>query len=191
MGEGRGWGSRRKMSDRLLVLNAGSSSLKFGVYEMPADADVALLCRGQMVAIGAKPRFTAADAAGKPLDGTSDPLPAIPTHGAALTFLLGWLRESGQGVALAGAGHRVVHGGTAFTAHCLLTPEIITQLAALEPLAPHHQPHNLAAIRALRNQLPDLPQVACFDTAFHATQPAEARRLPLPREYEQQGLLRY
>jgi len=180
------------MPDRLLVLNAGSSSLKFGVYEVPADdADVALLCRGQMAAIGAKPHFTATDAAGKPLDGTSDPLPAIPTHAAALTFLLGWLRESGQGVALAGAGHRVVHGGTAFTAHCRLTPDIIGQLAALEPLAPHHQPHNIAAIRALRNQLPDLPQVACFDTAFHATQPAEARRLALPREYEEQGLLRY
>ena len=133
MEEGRDGGlAAAHMSDRLLVLNAGSSSLKFGVYEIPADdADVILLCRGQIAAIGSKPHFTAADAGGKALDGTNDPLPAIPTHAAALTFLLGWLRESGQGVSLAGAGHRVVHGGTAFTAHCRLTPEIITQLAAL------------------------------------------------------------
>ena len=180
------------MSDRLLVLNAGSSSLKFGVYEIPAaDADVLLICRGQIASIGSKPRFAAADAGGRPVEGTLEPLPAIPTHAAALTFLLGWLRESGQGVGFAGAGHRVVHGGTAFAAHCRLTADIIGRLAELESLAPHHQPHNLAAIRALVHQVPDLPQVACFDTAFHASQPAEARRTSLPRAYAEQGIVRY
>jgi acetate kinase len=180
------------MSSRLLVLNAGSSSLKFGVYAVPdGDADLALVCRGQIAGIGPKPRFSATDAAGRSLDGSSGPLPAIPTHTAALAFLLGWLQETGHATSLAGAGHRVVHGGTAFTAHCRLTPEIFAQLAALEPLAPHHQPHNVAAIRALMQLLPTLPQVACFDTAFHATQPPEAKRLSLPREYFDRGLLRY
>jgi acetate kinase len=180
------------MSDRLLVLNAGSSSLKFGVYGVPADdADLALCWRGQIAGIGPKPRFEAADAAGKVIDGKAVSLPAIPTHAAALNFLFGWIGESGDGGAIAGAGHRVVHGGTAFTAHCRLTPAIIEQLTALEPLAPHHQPHNLAAIRAVAQLMPALPQAACFDTAFHATQPVEARRLSLPRDYEAQGLLRY
>jgi acetate kinase len=140
------------MPERLLVLNAGSSSLKFGVYDIPqGDADFALLCRGQIAGIGLAPQFTAVDAAGTPLDvePAGGPLPAIPTHGAALAVLLRWLEATGNGAALAGAGHRVVHGGTTFTAHGRLTPEIVEALAALEPLAPHHQPHNLAAIRAL------------------------------------------
>jgi acetate kinase len=180
------------MSDRLLVLNAGSSSLGFAVYEIHADdADLVLSCRGRIAGIGPKPRFDATDAAGKVFDGNTVSLPAIPTHAAAVNFLLGWVEESGTGSVVAGAGHRVVHGGTAFTDHCRLTADLIERLAALEPLAPHHQPHNLAAIRALAQLMPDLPQVACFDTAFHATQPEEARRLSLPRDYEAQGLLRY
>ncbi len=180
------------MPDRLLVLNAGSPEVKFGVYGIPAgDADLVLLCRGQIAGIGRKPRFGAADAAGKALAGTTGPLPAIPTPAAALNFILGWLDESGHGNDLAAAGHRVAHGGTTFTAHCRLTPEIIEQLAALEPLAPHRQPHSVAAIRALALQRPALPQIACFDTAFHATQPPEARRMALPRDYAERGVLRY
>ena len=179
---------------RLLVLNAGSSSLKFGVYEIPADhADLALLIRGQVAGIGPTPQFIAADAAGRGLDIESavGPLPAIPSHSAALAVLLRWLEATGDGAALAGVGHRVVHGGTAFAAHCRLTAEIVEALATLEPLAPHHQPHNLAAIRALAQQRPGLPQVACFDTAFHATQPPEARCVGLPRPYADQGVQRY
>src|SRR5215475_11037155 len=179
---------------RLLVLNAGSSSLKFGVYEIPADhTDLALLIRGQIAGIGPAPQFTAADAAGRGLDIESavGPLPAIPSHSAALAVLLRWLEATGSGAALAGVGHRVVHGGTTFAAHCRLTAEIIDDLASLEPLAPHHQPHNLAAIRALAQQRPGLPQVACFDTAFHATQPPEARCIGLPRPYADRGIQRY
>jgi acetate kinase len=180
------------MPDRLLVINAGSSSLKFGVYDLPGDdADLIRRCRGQIADIGAKPRFSASDGADQAMTATTAPLPAVPTHAAALNFLFGWLQEAGIGDGFAGAGHRVVHGGTAFTDHCRLTPEIIEQLAALEPLAPHHQPHSVAAIRAVAQQRPDLPQVACFDTAFHAGQPPEARRLALPQDYAEQGLLRY
>ena len=92
---------------------------------------------------------------------------------------------------LAGVGHRVVHGGTQFTHPARLDDKAIDALAALNPLAPHHQPHNIAAIRAVAARLPKLPQIACFDTAFHATIPEEARRLPLPADYEARGIRRY
>ncbi|WP_119462575.1 acetate/propionate family kinase [Rhodospirillaceae bacterium SYSU D60014] len=178
------------MTDRLLVLNAGSSSLKFALYEpSPGNADPALTLRGQIAGIGVSPRLQAADSSGRPLpfetaEGT------VRNHCDALALLLDWLgRDRGGG--LAGVGHRVVHGGALFSAPIRITPEVVEQLAALEPLAPHHQPHNVAAIRALVERLPDLPQVACFDTAFHATQPAEAKHLGLPRGYADRGLRRY
>jgi acetate kinase len=173
---------------RLLILNAGSSSLKFAVYEIAGDA-LALKLRGQIAGIGTAPRLEARDAQSQPLDFAASG--AIADHGAALAHLLAWLTQTGHGTGLAGAGHRVVHGGTAFTAHCRLTLAAVAELTALEPLAPHHQPHNVAAIRALAAQMPDLPQVACFDTAFHATQPPEARRLALPRDLAAKGLQRY
>jgi len=175
------------MTSRLLTLNAGSSSVKFAVYEIAGDT-LTLQLRGQIAGIGAAPRLEAKDAQGQALTFTAS---TIADHRAALAHLLGWLKQTGHGEGLAGAGHRVVHGGTDFTEHCRLTPAAIAQLAALEPLAPHHQPHNVAAIRALASQMPALPQVACFDTAFHATQPPEARRLALPRELTAKGLLRY
>ncbi len=176
------------MTVRLLTLNAGSSSLKFAVYEIAGES-LALRLRGQIAGIGTTPRLEAKDAQGKPLTFTA--AGAIADHRAAIAALLDWLKQAGHGDGLAGAGHRVVHGGTAFTEHCRLTPDAIAQLAALESLAPHHQPHNIAAIRALAAQMPDLPQVACFDTAFHAAQPPEARRLALPRDLAAKGLLRY
>ncbi len=173
--------------DHLLVLNAGSSSLKFAVYELAA-ADEKLLCRGQIAGIGREPRCSAADAGGAPL-----PFAATPAgdHAAALQHLLHWLAGQGHAAGLAGIGHRVVHGGTRLVAPCRITAAIIDQLAALEPLAPHHQPHNLAAILGLAAARPDLPQIACFDTAFHATQPAAGRRYALPQRYAEAGILRY
>jgi acetate kinase len=176
------------MTTRILTLNAGSSSLKFAVYEIAGDA-LTLQLRGQIAGIGTTPRLEAKDAQGQALAFAA--IGAIGDHGAALAHLLDWLKQIGQSDGLAGAGHRVVHGGTDFTGHCRLTPAALAQLAALEPLAPHHQPHNVAAIRALAAQMPDLPQTACFDTAFHATQPPETRRLALPRELTAKGLQRY
>jgi acetate kinase len=175
------------LTPRLLILNAGSSSLKFAVYET-APGDLKLRLRGQIAGIGAQARAEAKDASGKPLPFASAD---AATHDAALVQLLAWLTQTGDGGALAGAGHRVVHGGTTLTVHCRVTPEIVEQLAALAPLAPHHQPHNIAAIRALAARMPDLPQVACFDTAFHATQPPQARRLALPRAFADKGIQRY
>ena len=178
-------------TDRLLVLNAGSSSLKFALYEA-GGGDPLPLCRGQFAGIGRAPAFAARLATGEPMPApAASALAAVRTHADALAALPDWLAAQGYGGALAGAGHRVVHGGAHFTAPLRLDETILAELAALEPLAPHHQPHNVAAIRALMAQRPDLPQVACFDTAFHATQPAVARRLGLPAEYEAKGIRRY
>jgi len=178
------------MSDAILVLNAGSSSIKFALFGLPLAADA--LLRGQIEGIGRSPRFllgggTAAEMAPPP----EDALVGIVDHAAALDLLLDWLARAATGRNLVAAGHRVVHGGTQFTAPQRVTPEIVDALAALGPLAPHHQPHNVAAIRALAARRPDLPQVACFDTAFHATQPAEATTLPLPAALRAKGLRRY
>ena len=176
---------------RILVLNAGSSSLKFALYQA-GGADPQPLCRGQFAGIGRTPVFAARLATGEPMPApAASALAAVRTHADALAALPDWLAAQGYGGALAGAGHRVVHGGAHFTAPLRLDETILVELAALEPLAPHHQPHNIAAIRALMAQRPALPQVACFDTAFHATQPAVARRLGLPAEYEAKGIRRY
>jgi acetate kinase len=118
-------------------------------------------------------------------------LAAVRDHHGAIRALIGWLEAQGLAGALAGAGHRVVHGGGEFMTPVVIDATSIDRLASFEPLAPHHQPHNVAAIRALAAQLPQLPQIACFDTAFHATQPAVATRLGLPRDLEAQGLRRY
>lgn len=179
------------MADDLLVLNAGSSSLKFALYtQPPGNADPALTLRGQIAGIGVSPRLQAADSAGRPLPFQITDR-SIQDHHDALALLFDWLERNGHGTDLACAGHRVVHGGTRFSAPARITPEIVEQLAAIEALAPHHQPHNVAAIRAVAERLPDLTQVACFDTAFHATQPAEAKHLGLPRRYADRGLQRY
>ncbi|MGH6942021.1 acetate/propionate family kinase [Hypericibacter sp.] len=179
------------MQAPLLILNAGSSSLKFALYRT-GSAEPTLLARGQFAGIGRALAFSAKSADGlalTPPDAAA--LAATRNHADALLLLPAWLQANDLGSALAGAGHRVVHGGTRFTLPERITPESLDALAALEPLAPHHQPHNVAAIRALMAQQPDLPQVACFDTAFHATMPATAQSLGLPRALEAKGLRRY
>ena len=182
------------MSDALLILNAGSSSLKFAIYETGrAGADPALLLRGQIEGIGRRPRFSLADRPPAPFAAAPEDSAAasIADHAGALDLLLDWLAAAGGSLRLVAAGHRVVHGGTTHAAPARVTPALIEALAALGPLAPHHQPHNVAAIRALADRLPTLPQVACFDTAFHAAQPAVARRFALPRDLWRRGLVRY
>jgi acetate kinase len=177
--------------DPLLILNAGSSSLKFALYRT-GGADPALLARGQFAGIGRTLAFSARSADGRALTSpATSALAAIQSHADALLLLPAWLQTNDLGSKLAGAGHRVVHGGTRFTLPERITPESLNALAALEPLAPHHQPHNVAAIRALMTQQPELPQVACFDTAFHAAMPATAQSLGLPPAFEAKGLRRY
>jgi acetate kinase len=177
------------MADLILVLNAGSSSLKFRAYD--ADGALPLLLRGQIEGLHTEPHFTVSNADGGRRDEHRWPAGTQLGHDGAIVHIGDFLRSHGEGHRLVAAGHRVVHGGVRFTQPTLVTPEIIDELAALVPLAPLHQPHNLAPIRALAQRRPDLPQVACFDTAFHHTQPEEAQAFALPREITARGVRRY
>lgn len=176
------------MADAILVLNAGSSSLKASVFT-DEEAPRAIV-RAQLEGLKHRPRFVArsdgtilADDAWR--DGTA------LEHGAAVDYVLGWLRDALPEHRVVAVGHRVVHGGTRFERPTIIDDDTIEELEALVPLAPLHQPHNVAAIRAVATRAPALPQVACFDTAFHATQPWVARAFGLPRHFEDEGLRRY
>ncbi|BDG74319.1 acetate/propionate family kinase [Roseomonas fluvialis] len=170
----------------VVVLNAGSSSLKFSLYE--GDA---VLLSGQVDGIGVRPGVTARDGAGTKL--TAPDLAAGPpgTPAEALLALLPWLREHLGGRPLLALGHRVVHGGPNHDRPCLVTAALLDDLAALSPLAPLHQPHNLSPIHAAMERTPGLPQVACFDTAFHRTIPEVAQVYALPFEMAARGIRRY
>jgi acetate kinase len=178
------------MDDYALVLNAGSSSLKFCVFARPPEGAWRFEARGQIEAIGTAARLTAKNGAGEEL--ADEPLGAAVRDGrGALDALAAWLRSRYAGARVLGVGHRVVHGGARFAGPTRITPEVLEELRALIPLAPLHQPHNVAAIEAVFDRLPDVPQVACFDTSFHRGQPAVAELLPLPRELRSSGLQRY
>jgi acetate kinase len=178
------------MDDYALVVNAGSSSLKFCVYRRPAESAWRLEVRGQIDGIGTSPRLKAADGGGASVaDETLDT--SIRDGRAALGVLAGWLRARYGGSRVLGVGHRVVHGGATYAGPTIVTPAVLEDLRALVPLAPLHQPHNLAAIEAVRDTLPDVPQVACFDTSFHRGQPAVAELVPLPKAIRDAGVQRY
>jgi acetate kinase len=177
------------MADALLVLNAGSSSLKFSVF-LDGEPPEPLL-RGQLQGLFTQPEFTARDTAGNAVgDRRWEPGTKLG-HSGAIEFLFGWGQGKLGGHRTVAAGHRVVHGGRQFTRPVVITPEVLAALEALVPLAPLHQPHNLGAIRAVTEHAPYLPQVACFDTSFHRTQPAVAQAFALPRRYADEGVLRY
>jgi len=179
------------MDDYAIVLNAGSSSLKFSIYRRPEASAWALDARGQVDGIGTSPKFSAKDGSGdrlddRHLDGS------VRDAGTALDSLAAWLRSRyGGGARVLGVGHRVVHGGSRYARPTIVTPEVLADLRALVPLAPLHQPYNLAAIEAVAERLPGVPQVACFDTSFHRGQPAVAEVVPLPREICSAGVQRY
>lgn len=171
-------------SEVVLVLNAGSSSLKFALF--PAG-DLDPLCRGGIEGIGGRAHVSAAGLEGGLFAGAD--LPEACSHETAAAWLLDRLRESR--FELAAAGHRVVHGGPDFAAPVTIDGAVMAALERLIPLAPAHQPHNLAAIRAVARAWPGLRQVACFDTAFHRTQPQLAQTYAIPRELTDAGLIRY
>ena len=178
------------MTRVLLVLNAGSSSIKFSVFEVGERAAApALLVRGEVDGLGARPHFVAQDRVGARL--ADDQLAAGVTHDDVLGTTLAWIEARTSGAEVIAAGHRVVHGGVRYTSPVRVTPEVMQELEALVPLAPLHQPHNLEAIKALGKRRPALPHVACFDTAFHATQPAVAQAFALPRSLGEAGIKRY
>lgn len=178
------------MSDAILVLNAGSSSIKFLLFaERNGKLDPAV--RGQIEGLYTAPRFTARGADGKPLAEKSWGDGAKLGHDGAVAYLADFLRVQGGGLELAAVGHRVVHGGMEHAEPVRLDSDVLAALDKLVPLAPLHQPHNLAPIRTLLESRPDLPQVACFDTAFHATNPDVSRRFAIPAELHDAGVRRY
>jgi acetate kinase len=178
------------MTDAILVLNAGSSSLKFAVYEDTGSPEMHL--RGKIAGISTNPTFSAKDASGAPLSG-KDMGPMGPMTGLddLIQLLLEWLKSHRGGARIAAVGHRVVHGGRSQTGPALITHTLLADLEALVPLAPLHQPHNLAAIRCVIASEPDLPQVACFDTSFHRTQDRLSQLFALPRALTDEGIVRY
>lgn len=178
------------MNDYALVLNAGSSSLKFCVYRCPDAEAWNLASRGQIEGIGTSPRILVKDGEGRIL-ADQRPDSDVRDGREALNVLAAWLRSAYGGAEVVGVGHRVVHGGAQFTGPTIVTPEVLTELKRLIPLAPLHQPYNLAAIEVVFDRLPDVPQVACFDTSFHRGQPAVAEMVPLPREICSGGVQRY
>jgi len=179
------------MDDFGLVLNAGSSSLKFCVYRRPAQhPGWQLEARGQIEGIGTSPRLSVKNDAGTKV--FDEPLSASVRDGrAAIDALASWLRSRYGGSRVLGVGHRVVHGGARFAAPTIVTNEVLEELRRLVPLAPLHQPYNVAAIEATAERLPSVPQVACFDTSFHRGQPEVATIVPLPREIREAGVQRY
>jgi len=179
------------MADIILVINAGSSSLKFEAFSLGKEAALARIVRGRVDGIGTHPRLVAHDPKGATLVDEHHPAGEVNDLPAALARALIWLREHFPGVAPIAVGHRVVHGGPSYAAPMLVNDAVLAELGKLIPLAPLHQPNNLAPIRALRQRMPDLPQVACFDTAFHRGHPALADRFAIPQRLYEEGVRRY
>ena len=172
------------MANAVLALNAGSSSLKFALFNGELQARL----RGSITGIGGQAQFQASVAAG---DGAVQEPWEGRTHEDFLKQLLAWIAARSEGHDIAAVGHRIVHGGQRYTAPVRLDETVLAALEKLNPLAPLHQPHNLSPVQALLALRPGLPQVGCFDTAFHATMPPTARRFGLPRNLEESGVKRY
>ena len=178
------------MSDAILVINAGSSSVKFSLFEghvRPTRRN--FLCDGSCDGIGHRVHFTAKDHTGASL--VDRYLDEGCTHEDALAALLGWVETQFQSHRLIAAGHRVVHGGTRYSAPVRIDAEVVAELTRLIPLAPLHEPHHLAAIAGIAKLNPALPQFACFDTSFHHAQPAVAAAFALPRRLSDEGIRRF
>jgi acetate kinase len=179
------------MTQVLLTLNAGSSSLKFAVFDRETLSETAQIS-GKFTGIGGAPAFTARDETGAPLDNAElETINADADHEQLIARLFDWLEQHLGQMSLEAVGHRVVHGGRNFSVPTFINGEVLQELELLSPLAPLHQPHNLAAIRAVAKWRPGLPQIACFDTSFHRTQSRTAQLFALPRALSDEGVVRY
>jgi len=177
------------MEDVILVLNAGSSSLKFSLFL--GNASTTPFLRGYVEGLFNSPHFLARDQSGVVIHENSWPAGTQLGHPGAIDYLLNWGRPALGGRRITAVGHRVGHGGRRFCEPVLVTEDVLAVLSEFIPLAPLHQPHNLNAIRAVTAKAPELPQVACFDTAFHRQQPPVAQRFALPRRLTEEGVIRY
>ncbi len=178
------------MPDAIAVLNAGSSSLKLSLFAL-GDAGPRLVARAQVDGLPGHAAFAAKDEQGTVIATHDWDATEGPDHAAAARYLLDFLRSEAADYTLIGIGHRVVHGGTAFASPVRVDRQVLAALEQLIPLAPLHQPHNLAVIRVIAAEAPALPQVACFDTAFHRTQPPLAQAFALPPSVTDRGVRRY
>jgi acetate kinase len=178
------------MADAILVLNAGSSSIKFSLFAVGAD-ELALVMHGQIEGIYTAPSFVARNAADAQIDAREWGDGTHLGHDGAIDYLMEFLSAHRGSHRLSAVGHRVVHGGQEFSQPTLINADVLVSLEKLIPLAPLHQPHNLAAIRMMAARTPQLPQVACFDTAFHHDQPELAQVFALPRAITERGVRRY
>lgn len=178
------------MTNAVLTLNAGSSSIKFTLFEVEGPNRLSVASSGEVEAIGSAPHFAARAPGGAVLAEQSWPNPE-QTFQSLVERVIRWAEADLGGDTLIAVGHRVVHGGPDHSRPERVTPDLLAALNHLTPLAPLHLPHNIAPIRAIAAARPELPQVVCFDTAFHHTMPAVATRFALPREYEAAGIRRY
>ena len=172
---------------RVLTINGGSSSIKFALFEV--GAALRRILGGELERIGL-PEATLRVKGSNPADNFSRPVTAAD-HTAAVGALMEWIEEHSGRDALAAVGHRVVHGGPKYSKPQQVTAEMVEELRRLSPFDPEHLPLEIELIEAFRQRHPGLPQVACFDTAFHRTMPRVATLLPIPRRYEAQGVRRY
>jgi len=177
------------MDGHALVLNVGSSSLKFCVFRLQ-DRKWQIVARGQIEELGTSPHLLAKDGHGEVL-ADSYLANTVGTGQAAIAPLIDMVQSTWGGSRILGVGHRVVHGGARFDRPVVVSREVLKELYQLVPLAPLHQPHNLAGIEAVSEKLPGVPQAACFDTSFHLSMPQVAELVPLPKEICQPGLRRY
>ncbi len=178
------------MADAVLTLNAGSSSIKFSLFELDRPDHLRLVAKGEIEGIGSAPHFFARNSADLVLADQRWPDPD-QNFQSLLETVIDWAETHLGADTLVAVGHRVVHGGPDHDRPERVTPDLLAALDRLTPLAPLHEPHNLAPIRAIAAARPNLAQVACFDTAFHHTMPVVATRFALPREYEAEGVRRY
>ncbi|SFK98459.1 acetate kinase [Nitrosomonas aestuarii] len=183
------------MPSAILVINVGSSSIKFAVFSvMENNVSLRMIYRGKIAGIGHQPHFTVHDCTGETVGIEKQFLVntnKIRNHADAFSVLFGWINDHLGESQLTAVGHRVVHGGEKYSTPVFVTKEILPNLKEFIPLAPLHQPYQVAAIETLAQQQPKIPQVACFDTAFHRNQPFIAQQFALPREFSQQGILKY
>jgi acetate kinase len=179
------------MTPVFLVLNSGSSSLKFQVFNVAGRGEPRRIFRGQFDGLGGKARFQVKNADGETIARSAFDEDGSFRHEQALVHLAGWLREHSDDFKLEAVGHRVVHGGKDYAAPIRVDEKTLKTLERLVPLAPLHQPHNLEPIRILERRFPQLPQIACFDTAFHRSQPEIAQLFALPHAISEAGVKRY
>jgi acetate kinase len=179
------------MADLILVVNAGSSSLKFSVYDIGGASGLVPSVKGQMDGIGSRPRLRARDAGGSPLADQTFPAAEVPDVGVATGRVGAWLRERFPGALPVAVGHRVAHGGPDYPAPVAVDDDVLAALERLVPLAPMHQPHNLRPIRTIQERFPGALQVACFDTGFHRGHPDVADRFAISEALYREGVRRY